>query len=281
MTDYKREILSNLKDIVGKESVVDEVSRMYSYSTNIVSTNTVYPLGVIFPKTTEEVSNVMKYCYDNNLKISVRGGGTNVSGSGVSTGEDFIISTEKLNRIYDINKIDRTITVEAGVITDHINKVALEHDLIFPQNISSSSQCFIGGNIATSAGSPYSLKYGTIKNSVVNLEVVLADGKIIWTGKNVTKNATGYNLTQLFIGSEGTLGIITKATLKLVPIFKSVLLLVPFVNTEKLFEFTNTFFENGFEALCMEFLDKRGCDLVTTFLNENYFSNDVEGLLWI
>lgn len=282
MISDKKKILSEIKKIVGEESVISDISRMYVYSAGIISDTVVYPIGVLIPKTAEEVSAIMKYCYERNIKISVRGGGTNVNGGAISTGEDFIVSTERLNKILDINTIDRTITVETGVITELINKEALQHDLIFSQNISSSSQSFIGGNIATSAGSPYSLKYGTIKNAVLNLEVVLPDGEIIWTGKNVTKNATGYNLTQLFIGSEGTLGIITKAVIKLEIAFKSELLLVPFKDIEKLFEFTNVFFEKGFEAVCIEFIDKKSCELVTGFLEgEGRFASDIQGLLWI
>ncbi|WP_294328177.1 FAD-binding oxidoreductase [uncultured Chryseobacterium sp.] len=282
MISDKQNILSEIKKIVGEESVITDVSRMYAHSATINSDEVKYPIGIIIPKTAEEVSSIMKYCYYHDVKVSVRGGGTNVNGSAVSIGGDFILSTEKLNRILEISKIDRTATVETGVITEHINKEAAQYGLMFSQNISSSSQCFIGGNIATSAGSPYSLKYGTIKNAVINLEVVLPDGEIIWTGKNVTKNATGYNLTQLFIGSEGTLGIITKAVIKLEPVLLSSLIVVPFTHIEKLFEFADLFFESGFEALCMEFLDKKGCELVTGFLEgEGRFKPDIEGLLWI
>lgn len=280
--DNGNKIIQDIISIVGEKYLIIELDKMYNYSFDITSNKCIYPLGVILPKNTEEVSEVMKYCYMNDVKITIRGGGSCVSGGSTPNGNDFVLSLERLNSIIEINRINRTVTLECGVVTETLKEEALKHGLCFAQNISSASQSFIGGNIAISSGSPKSLKYGSTKNAVLNLEVVLADGQIIWTGKNVTKNATGYNLTQLFIGSEGTLGIITKAVLKLEIPKKEVLFLLPFKSLKSLFQFINDFFCQGFNASCIEFLDKNGYELVSNFLNnKNKFGNNIEGLLWI
>ena len=282
MRKLEDKILLELSQILGDKYVITDKEKMYNYAFSTLSSKIIYPLGVLLPKNVSEISLVMKYCYENEVNITVRGGGSNVSGGALSSGNDIILSLERLNTIVEVNKIDRTITVESGVVTEKIYEEALKHNLIYPQNISSSSQSFIGGNIALSSGSPNSLKYGSIKNTVLNLEVVLPNGQTMWTGKNVTKNATGYNFTQLFIGSEGTLGIITKAVLKLEIPIETVLLLIPFSSISKLFDFVNAFFENGFNAVSMEFIDKNGYELVSNFLNKkNQFGNAIEGILWI
>ncbi|MFV8347167.1 FAD-binding oxidoreductase [Flavobacterium sp. ZB4P13] len=280
--NYSNKIIQDIISIVGEKYLITQLDKMYNYSFDITSNECIHPLGVILPKNTEEVSEILKYCYKNDIKITIRGGGSSVSGGSIPRGNDFVLSMERLNNIIEINKINRTVTLESGVITETLKEEVSKHGLCFPQNMSSASQSFIGGNIAISSGSPKSLKYGNIKNSVLNLEVVLADGQILWTGKNVSKNATGYNLTQLFIGSEGTLGIITKAVLKLEIPKKEVLFLIPFKSLQRLFEFTNEFFYQGFSASCIEFLDKKGYELVSDFLNnKKEFGDNIEGLLWI
>ena len=278
----RKKIIEDLKFIVGEKYLITDLDKMYNYSFDITSNRSSNPLGVILPENTKEVSQIMKYCYAYDIKVTVRGGGSGVSGGSMSAGNNYILSLERLNHIIEINRIDRTVTLEAGVITETLRDEVLKHGLCFPQNISSASQSFIGGNIAVSSGSPKSLKYGSTKNAVLNLEVVLADGQIIYTGKNVTKNATGYNLTQLFVGSEGTLGIITKAVLKLEVPKKEVLFLLPFKSIKLLFEFIKDFFYHGYNASCIEFLDKNGYELVSSFLdNKMQFAYDIEGLLWI
>ncbi len=274
--------IQEMISIVGAKYVLSELDKQYNYSFDVTTKKCTYPLAVILPKNTEEVSQIMKYCYNENIKVTVRGGGTSVSGGSVPSGDDFVLSLERLNNIIEIHKINRTVTLESGVITENLKKEVLKHGLCFPQNISSASQSFIGGNIAISSGSPKSFKYGSTKNAVLNLEVVLADGQILWTGKNVTKNATGYNLTQLFIGSEGTLGIITKAVLKLEIPKKEVLFLLPFKSLELFFGFINDFFNEDFNVSCVEFVDKNGYELVSNFLDsKDRFGKGIEGLLWI
>ncbi len=274
--------LRDLAAIVGEEHVIFKEEKLYHYATDHSSRKSTLPLCVVRPSCTDEVSSIVKFCNLNNLGITVRAGGSGVSGGSVSNGQDIILSVERLNKIIDIDTINRYAIAEAGVVTQELQEALLEKNVCFPQNISSASMSCIGGNVAISSGSPKSLKYGTTKNYVLNLEVVLPDGQIIWTGKNVEKNATGYNLTQLFVGSEGTLGIITKVVLKVVPVKKELLMMVPFETSEKLFDFTKAFFSSGFTASSLEFLDQNGYDLVLEYLIENNrFPKQHGGVLWI
>lgn len=272
----------NLRFIVGEENVLIEKESLYNYSKDYSSGKLAYPLCVVKPSSAEQISETIELCNKATINIVVRAGGSGVSGGALANDNDVIISLEKLNKIEEINAIDRTVILESGVNTKYLQQEVLKKGLCFPQNISSSSMSCIGGNVAVSSGSPKSLKYGGTKNYVLNLQVVLPNGQIIWTGRNVSKNASGYNLTQLFVGSEGTLGIITKIVLQLVIPKKEKLLLVPFRSTETLFKFIEEFFLLGFEASSLEFIDKRGYDLVLGFLNEkNKLGEEIAGLLWI
>lgn len=282
MIGFKTDIIHPIIEIVGSENVLTDADVLYNYSRDCTSDEESTPSAVILPRDEKEISKILKICNETRTSITIRGGGTGVSRGALSAKNGLILSLERLNKIIEINRIDRTVTVESGVITQDLRNAVLKEGLNFPQNISSANSCFIGGNIAVSSGSPKSLKYGTTKDYVINLEIVLPDGTIIWTGKNVTKNATGYNLTQLFTGSEGTLGIITKVVLKLVPPMKELLLLIPFSKIENLFECVQQFFVKGYDASSIEFIDKVGVELASEFLNKNHFSNkDIEGLLWI
>lgn len=275
-------LLEKLILIVGNNNFITDSDKLYNYSRDITLNDLTLPIGVVIPGTVQEVARVVKLCNQNRLMITIRGGGTGVSGGSVPSGNGIILSLERLNRIVEINEIDRTATVEAGVITRELQKAAMEKNLWFPQNISSSDSCFIGGNVAVSSGSPKSLKYGPTKNYVLNLQVVLADGSIIWTGKNVTKNATGFNLTQLFIGSEGTLGIITQVVLQLVRPVPETLLLIPFDSLSNLFSCVKEIFTEDYNPSSIEFIDKTGYDLVSGYVGKKITARkNIEGLLWI
>ncbi len=278
----KTEILEQIKIIVGEKYVISNPDQLYNYSKVNTNPDVIMPLAAVLPGTVLEISKIMELCNKYLVKVVVRGGGTSVNGSVAPYENEIVLSTERLNQIIEINKIDRTVIAEAGVITEDLQKSITQQGMCFPQNISSAGSCYIGGNIAISSGSPKSLKYGTTKNFVLNLEVVLPDGRIIWTGKNVSKNATGYNITQLIVGSEGTLGIITKVVLQLVSCVKETLVLIPFDSIKRLLDFVQLSFANGLSASSMEFVDGYGYKLVSEFLNKSLFNNySVKGLLWI
>lgn len=275
-------VAEKLSRIVGESYFINDRERAYPYIKDISSRLDVYPLAILLPATANEVAEIAKVCNQHSIGITIRGGGTGVSEGALPGSEGILLSMERLNKVIDINKIDRTVTAEAGVITEHLQAAVAKEGLYFPQNISSSHSCFIGGNIAVSSGSPKSLKYGPTRNYVLNLEVVLADGSIIWTGSNVNKNATGYNLTQLFVGSEGTLGIITKVVLQLVKPSVELLLLAPFKSIDRLFNCVHRIFMDDYSPSSLEFLDRTGYELASNFLRQApLFAPGMEGLLWV
>ena len=275
-------IVSALISMLGEKQVIWDREQLYPYAMDYCTGNLIHPLAVVKPVDVNGVSNVVRFCNQIGQKITTRAGGSSVSGGATSHENGIILSVEGLSSILEINEIDGFVIAESGVITQDLQNRLEEKGLWFPQNISSASMSCIGGNVAVSSGSPKSLKYGTTKNSVLNLEVVLPNGDVIWTGKNVRKNATGYNLTQLFVGSEGTLGIITKVVLEIRPLLKEALLMVPFDNENSLFQFVKCFFERNYCASSLEFLDRNACVLMSNYTNKEIdFGEEMGGIIWI
>ena len=282
MTLEKRKALEMLRVIVDDKYFITDADGMSRYVYECTTGSYDLPSAVLVPGSVEEIAAITKICNEHLIPVTIRGGGTGVSKGAVAQHKGMILSLERLNKIISIDKINRTVIAEAGVVTKTLQDAVRKEGLTFPQNISSASGSFIGGNIAVSSGSPKSLKYGPTKNCVLNLEVVLANGTVIWTGKNISKNATGYNLTQLFAGSEGTLGIITKVVLQLVPPSHEMLAVIPFAAIHQLFDFVHHFFSAGFSASSMEFIDGKGYELVSAYLGRTIAAPfPIKGLLWI
>ncbi len=174
------------------------------------------PPAVVFPKTTEEVSRILRYCNDNKIRVVPSGGRTGLAGAANAIQEELVISLDKMNQILKIDPINLSVTAEAGVIIESLQKAAKDAGLFYPVDLAAKGSCQLGGNIATNAGGLKLIRYGGTREQVLGLEVVLADGSILDLNYDLRKNNIGYDLKHLFIGSEGTLGIITKATMKLV-----------------------------------------------------------------
>ncbi|MEM1336663.1 MAG: FAD-binding oxidoreductase [Bacteroidota bacterium] len=276
------EITTKLFEILGETNVLIKKEHLYNYAIDHSTGKISYPLCVVKPADTYEVSKVVAFCNEIGQGITCRAGGSGVSGGTIANPNDIVLSVERLNQIEEVNTIDRYVIAGAGVITQNLQDELAVHGLWFPQNISSSAISCIGGNVAVSSGSPKSLKYGSTKNFVLNLQVVLPNGQVIWTGKNIKKNATGYNLTQLFVGSEGTLGIITKVVFELRPPEQEILLRIPFSTESSLFSFLHHFFLEGYSASSLEFLDSNGYHLMHAYLKKSKaYPIDRGGVLWI
>lgn len=172
-------------------------------------------IAVVLPKNTEEVAEVLKICHAHNQPVVVHGGMTNMVGSTETRREELVISMEKMNQIVEFDDIGRTMTVQAGVILQDIQEKAREKNLLFPLNFGAKGSAQIGGVISTNAGGMRVVKYGMTRHLVLGVEAVLADGTIINSLKKIIKDNSGFDLKQLFIGSEGTLGLVTRAVLKL------------------------------------------------------------------
>lgn len=203
------------------------------YSHDELSGTVCYPDIVVKVISTEEVSKIMKYAYDNNIPVTPRGSGTGLVGSSVAMEQGIMIDTCLMNHFLELDEANLTITVEPGVLLMELSAYVQERDLFYPPDPGEKSAT-IGGNISTNAGGMRAVKYGVTRDYVRGLEVVLPDGTVVEFGGKVVKNSTGYAMKDLMVGSEGTLGIITKAILKLLPLpKKAISLLVPFPTLEK------------------------------------------------
>eukprot|EP00004_Rigifila_ramosa_P010168 TRINITY_DN21967_c0_g1_i1.p1 TRINITY_DN21967_c0_g1~~TRINITY_DN21967_c0_g1_i1.p1 ORF type:complete len:263 (+),score=6.10 TRINITY_DN21967_c0_g1_i1:23-811(+) len=227
-------IIAQFEEIVGGENVLMDAEKRYDYSHDQTEDYSFLPDVVLKPGTAGEISRIMKICNEHTIPVTPRGGGTGLSGGALPIQKGVVISMERFNKILSIDELNLQATVEPGVITEVFQDAVKTKGLFYPPDPASRGSCFIGGNVSENSGGPKAVKYGVTRDYVLNLEVVLSTGEIIWTGANVLKNSTGYNLTQLMCGSEGTLGIITKIVFKLRGLpQKTVLLLIPFVTNEE------------------------------------------------
>ena len=259
-TEVKRlitpEIFSTLKDIVGEAYILSDTENLTIYGKDTTEQLLFLPEVVLKPGTTAEVAAIMKVCNTYLIPVTPRAAGTGVTGGALPHKGGVVLSIERLNKIIDIDERNLQVTTEPGVITEVLQNAVKEKGLFYPPDPSSKGSCFIGGNIGENSGGPKAVKYGVVKDYVLNLEVVLPTGEVIWTGANVLKNSTAYNLTQLMVGSEGTLGIITKAVLKLIPHPKhDLLMLVPFPTIDKATEAVSAIFRAGFTPSVLEFME--------------------------
>jgi len=226
------------------------------------------PEIVLKPRTAEEVSAILRICNEHRIPVTPRGAGTGLSGGALPQLGGVLISTERMNTIVEIDERNGQVTTEPGVITEVLQDAVKERGLFYPPDPSSRGSCFIGGNIAENSGGPKAVKYGVVKDYVLNLQLVLPTGEIIWTGANVLKNSTGYNLTQLVVGSEGTLGIVTKIVLKLLPLPKyDLLMLVPFRSLEKAGEAVSAIFRAGFTPSALELVEIDALKITSRHVN--------------
>ena len=224
---------------------------------------------VLKPTTTAEISAILKYCNENNIPVTPSGARTGLSGGALPIHKGVALSMEKFNRILQIDEKNHQVITEPGVITQVLQDTVREKGLFYPPDPASKGSCFIGGNVSENSGGPKAVKYGVTKDYVLNLEVVLPNGEIIWTGANVLKNATGYNLTQLIVGSEGTLAVITKIVLRLIPHpTQDLLMLVPFYSAEKACEAVAAIFRAGITPSGLEFMERDALTWTQAFAND-------------
>jgi len=217
-----------------------------------------YPPEVVLqPGNTDDVSRIMKYCNEHTIPVTPRGAGTGLSGGALPIMGGVALDMKRFNKILDVDKRNFQVTTEPGVITQELQEHLKAEGLFYPPDPASKGSCFIGGNVSENSGGPRAVKYGVVKDYVLNLEIVLPNGDVIWTGANVLKNATGYNLTQLLVGSEGTLGIITKIVLRLIPAVKfDLLMLVPFRSAVEACAAVNAIFLAGYTPSALEFMER-------------------------
>jgi glycolate oxidase len=254
-TDIPR-LVEAMKEIVGASFVLADEESKANYGHDETEDLLFLPDVVVRPRTPEEISSILVFCNKVGIPVTPRGAGTGLSGGALPTKGGVLLSTDRLNTIIQIDERNLQVTTEPGVITEVLQEAVKAKGLFYPPDPSSRGSCFIGGNISENSGGPKAVKYGVVRDYVLNLQVVLPTGEIIWTGANVLKNSTGYNLTQLIVGSEGTLAVVTKIVLKLIPYPKyDVLMLIPFTDLQKAGEAVSAIFRAGFTPSALELVE--------------------------
>jgi glycolate oxidase len=256
MQQITTELLEQIKSIVGAEYVFTDEESFEKYGRDETEKLHYSPAVVVKPRKTEEIAALMQLANKHLIPVTPRGAGTGLTGGALPHLGGLVIAMERFNQILEIDERNLQVTTEPGVITELLQNAVKEKGLFYPPDPASKGSCFIGGNISENSGGPKAVKYGVVKDYVLNLEIVLPTGEIIWTGSNVLKNATGYNLTQLIVGSEGTLGIVTKIVLRLIPHPKfDLLMLAPFDSLEKASEAVSAIFRAGITPSAMELME--------------------------
>ncbi|MEP6746831.1 MAG: FAD-linked oxidase C-terminal domain-containing protein [Bacteroidota bacterium] len=276
--------LDQFKTIAGDQYVLTDEETLQNYGHDETENLLFLPDVVIRPRTAQEISAIMKICHQHKIPVTPRGAGTGLSGGALPHLGGVLLSTDRMNTILNIDEKNLQITTEPGVITEVLMDAVKEKGLFYPPDPSSRGSCFIGGNIAENSGGPKAVKYGVVRDYVLNLEIVLPAGEIMWTGANVLKNATGYNLTQLIVGSEGTLAVVTKIVLKLIPLPKyDLLMLAPFASLEKAGEAVSAIFRAGFTPSALELVEIEALQIVSKMVGSSAvpLTDDTEAQLII
>lgn len=280
-----QEIIDELTEILGKKNVILDKEKMetYSHDETPVEQYANMPEVVVTPTTAEQIAEIVKLANSELIPITPRGAGSGLSGGAIPVFGGIVLSVEKMNKILEIDLENMMITVEPGVVTNDINPPLEEHGLFFAGYPMSLLTCYIGGNIAENAGGGKAIKYGVTSRYVMGLEVVTPTGEIVQLGGKLVKDVTGYDLKQLYIGSEGTLGIITKAILKLVPLPKTTVdLLVLFKDPKSAIDIVPTVMtKGGIIPTSVEFMDKLCVKTSCEYLNEHLPYQDCGAMLLI
>ncbi|EGO64118.1 FAD-binding oxidoreductase [Acetonema longum] len=265
------EIIATLTKIVGSKYVISDPEKMDPYSRD-EETDPRYqhmPEIVLLPETAEQIAEIVKLANKELVPVVARGGGTGLAAAAVPLYGGIVISTERMNRVLEINTDSMYMVVQPGVRTDDVQKAAREKGLFYAGDPCSGDSCFIGGNVATNAGGNRAIKYGTTRHQVYGMKIVSPQGKILNLGGRLEKSTTGYALDQLFMGSEGTLGIATEITLKLKPMPHNVIdLLAIFPDIDSAIGIVTKVIKAGITPTCVEFMDNGTIRSVEKFLNE-------------
>ena len=250
-----KDIFQELKSIVGERASASSSERCcYASDASQVAG---MPDFVVRPMNTKEVSRILRLCHEQIIPITARGAGTGLAGGCSPVKGGIVLDMSGMNRILEIDIENQQIIVEPGIVAEKLNSALKPHGFFFPPDPGSMAMCTIGGMISYNSSGMRSVKYGTVRNYVLDLEVVLADGRVIHTGRKVLKSSAGYDLTRLFVGSEGTLGIITRAGLKITPFPKTRKLVLAFFDDAEIAgQAVIRVFSRGITPSACEILDK-------------------------
>ncbi len=256
---YRRvddEVIVELRQIVGVKNIITDPETLENYSHDETPLYRSLPEVAVKPTSTEQVSGIMKLAFKHNIAVTPRGGGTCLSAGAVPVHGGIVLSLENMTKIKEIDKENMMVVVETGIINEQLGIELAKHDLFFPPDPVSLDSCTIGGNIAECAGGPRAMKYGVTRNYVTGIVFVLPDGTISRLGGKLLKNVTGYDLINLIVGSEGTLAIVTEATIKVLHSPKLVVdLLAPFMCVKDATNFAIAIQGVGLMPAAIEFME--------------------------
>ena len=276
----KPEVIAKLRLIVGDEHVIVDPEKVEPYGSDAVKEK-FPPEAVAFPESTDQIVEILKLANEYLFPVTARGGGVGYTGGAVPIDGGIVIGTDRMNKIVEINADDLYAICEPGITTFELQQAVEKHGLMFAPDPASYKDSFIGGNIAENAGGMRTPKYGVTKHHVLGLEVVTATGEIIRTGGKTVKNVVGFDLTGLMCGSEGMLGIITEATLKLLPMPEATSTVrASFHSMEQACEVLTKFTPHGLLPMAMEVIDK----FCVAAVEENFafgLSKDAEAILLV
>lgn len=289
MGQYQRvtpEIAAELRGIVGEKHLIfDDTERMARYSHDEVAgaEHAHMPEAVVRPETADEISHILQLANRERIAVTPRGAGSGLSCGAVPVHGGILLSVERMNRILEIDRENMTVTVEPGVVTNDINEAVRRHGLFYAGYPMSLESCFIGGNVAENAGGGRAIKYGVTGRYVLGLEVVLPTGEIVQLGGKRVKDVTGYDLIHLMVGSEGTLGVFTRITLRLVPQPAArAVLLVPFPDLpEAIAAVPRVMTQGHLVPASVEFMDRLSVQTAYEFLGERPPQPDIGAMLLI
>jgi glycolate oxidase len=269
--------IAELIQIVGEKYVWTDRDKLEPYSHDEVTGEKYvhYPEAVVFPETAAQVAEVLKLANRRLIPVTPRGAGSGYACASVAYEGGIVLSTERMNQVLEIDELNMVMVVEPGVRTADVHKLAIEKGYLYPGEPSSSDSSFIGGNVATNAGGLKAVKYGTTRQHVLGLEIVTPEGEVVTLGGKLKKDSTGYGLTQLMIGSEGTLGVVTKVYLKMAPRLQHVVdLLAIFPTLESAINIVAKVMQSPINPLCVEFMDNKGIRCAEEFLHEKLPHSD-------
>lgn len=279
---YKKNLIKTIKNILGEENILYSEDAIYAYSTD--STNIINPDEkadiIAFPTTKEQVSEIMKYAYKNSIAVVARAAGTSVCGACLPKKGGIILDFSRMNKIIEINKDNLICKVEPGVVIEDLKKAVEKLDLFYPPDPSNLKVSMIGGSIGLSSGGPHTFKYGSTKDYIIDLEIVTSDGSFMRTGSSCSKDVTGYNITQLFVGSEGTLGIITQATIRLIPKPEAKRIMLAYFDTlEDTSTTVNDIISNLITPSVIDLMDKNTLKTIESFYPSGLLTDKEAALL--
>jgi glycolate oxidase len=271
-------IIKDLEQLIGAEAVISDEEGRRTFETDALTAYRCVPLAVVLPRTTEEVAKVLKYCHQQRLKVVPRGAGTSLCGGALPAEDAIVVGISRMNRILDIDYVNRMISVETGITNLAITEAVSAEGFFYAPDPSSQLACTLGGNLAMNSGGAHCLKYGVTTNNVLALRIVLMDGEIVEIG-GPHLDAEGYDLMALIVGSEGQLGIVTEATVRLLPKAEGARpILLGFSSSEAAGQCVAAIIGSGIIPVAIEFMDRPAIQVAEAYAKAGY-PLDVEALL--